>query len=113
MARFGVRDAAFYPIQVDFAKEGSHESEAIDDAAADKRLIHRTLFAVANTYPIKKVMTFNKHAHDFEFAVNYGDLKHLSKEQLAAFGELNVTRWAIDVCSFDSLCSRSVSTLLA
>jgi hypothetical protein len=62
--------------------QGSHESESIDDAAADKRFIHRSLFGLGNVYPVKKVMTFNKHTHDFEFAVNYANMKHLSKTQL-------------------------------
>ena len=75
----------FWPVQhliqlVNFQVDFNRESE--EENADPTRVIHRTLFNVANPYPMKKVMTFNKHTKDFEFRVNYGHLKYLTKEQL-------------------------------
>lgn len=48
-------------MNVDFEREN----------ATDKKVVSRTLFARGNTFPQKKVITFNKNRDDFEFKVNY------------------------------------------
>ena len=64
-------------IQVDFERQIEK-----DDGSPGTKVVKRNLFARGNTYPQKKVMTFNKHTTDFGFNVNYGDLTHLSKNQI-------------------------------
>lgn len=44
------------------------------DGSSVERVVKRSLFAVGNLYPQKKVITFNKHMADFDFRVNYGDM---------------------------------------
>lgn len=82
--KFVVKDAVLYPIQVVFAREG--ESGAT-------RFVRRTLFGAMNSYPQKKVITFNKHTDDFEFSVDYAELESvLSKQEIANLGSLNLTK---------------------
>lgn len=64
-------------VQVDFERQVEN-----DDGSTSTKVVKRSLFAFGNNYPQKKVMTFNKHTADFSFYVNYGDLSHLSKEEL-------------------------------
>ncbi|XP_074599242.1 hypoxia up-regulated Grp170 co-chaperone protein [Brevipalpus obovatus] len=85
---FIVKDANLYPIQVDFSRDVESE-----DGSKVTRAMHRTLFQRNNHFPSKKVLTFSRHADDFEFSVNYGDLKSfLTKEEIEAFGSFNITQ---------------------
>ncbi|XP_063167023.1 hypoxia up-regulated protein 1 isoform X2 [Candoia aspera] len=84
---FIVRDAAMYPIQVEFAREVEEEDKS-------KSLKHnrRILFQRMAPYPQRKVITFNRYTDDFEFQVNYADVGFLSESDLRVFGSLNLTR---------------------
>lgn len=84
--KFVVKDAALYPIQVVFDREGSGENEN------EVRTVRRTLFGLMNSYPQKKVITFNKNVDDFTFHVNYADLDHLQKHDVENLGSLNLTK---------------------
>lgn len=79
--KFIVKDAVLFPIQVIFERE-----------TGGKKPVVRTLFGPMNTYPQKKVITFNKHKQDFEFNVNYADLDYLSAAEVAAIGPLNISK---------------------
>ncbi|NWW95833.1 HYOU1 protein, partial [Rhynochetos jubatus] len=83
---FVVRDAAVFPIQVEFTREVEEEDKS-------KSLKHnkRILFQRMAPYPQRKVITFNRYTDDFEFYVNYGDLSFLSEDDLRVFGSLNLT----------------------
>jgi hypoxia up-regulated 1 len=67
--KFIVKDAVLFPIHVNFDRE-----------TGNKKAVTRTLFGTMNTYPQKKVITFNKHKQDFEFYVNYADMDYLGKK---------------------------------
>ncbi|XP_053126053.1 hypoxia up-regulated protein 1 isoform X2 [Hemicordylus capensis] len=84
---FVVRDAAIFPIQVEFTREVEEEDKS-------KSLKHnrRILFQRMAPYPQRKVITFNRYTDDFEFHVNYADLGFLSESDLRVFGSLNLTR---------------------
>ena len=79
--KFIVKDAVLFPIQVVFERENG-----------GKKPVARTLFGPMNTYPQKKVITFNKHKQDFEFNVNYADLDYLGPQEIANIGPLNISR---------------------
>ncbi|CAN7982724.1 unnamed protein product, partial [Ixodes hexagonus] len=82
---FHVKEANVFPIQVDFSRE-------VDtDGVKSTKLVRRVLFYRNNPYPQKKVMTFSRYTTDFEFAINYGDLSFMSKEELSNFGSLNIS----------------------
>ncbi|XP_063799542.1 hypoxia up-regulated protein 1 [Pseudophryne corroboree] len=83
---FVVRDAAFYPIQVEFTRELQEENNV-------KSIKHnkRVLFQRLAPYPQRKVITFNRYTDDFDFNINYGDLSFLDPEELKIFGSLNLT----------------------
>ncbi|KAK4809507.1 hypothetical protein QYF61_015064 [Mycteria americana] len=83
---FVVRDAAVFPIQVEFTREVEEEDKS-------KSLKHnkRILFQRMAPYPQRKVITFNRYTDDFEFYVNYGDLSFLSQDDMRIFGSLNLT----------------------
>uniref|UniRef100_A0A8D0CH42 Hypoxia up-regulated protein 1 n=1 Tax=Scleropages formosus TaxID=113540 RepID=A0A8D0CH42_SCLFO len=83
---FLVRDAAVFPIQVEFTRE-TEEDEGVKTLKHNKRV----LFQRMAPYPQRKVITFNRYTDDFTFYVNYGDLSFLSAEDLRAFGSLNLT----------------------
>lgn len=76
------KDATVLPIQVTFEREGE---------SGNVKLVKRSLFAAMNPYPQKKVITFNKHTEDFSFNVNYAELEHLSDQEVAYLGSLNLT----------------------
>lgn len=40
------------------------------------------LFGKMNTFPQKKIITFNKHTNDFDFHVNYADLDYLPANEI-------------------------------
>ncbi|CAH2319598.1 hypoxia up-regulated 1 isoform X2 [Pelobates cultripes] len=83
---FIVRDAAIFPIQVEFTREVEEENNI-------KTLKHnkRILFQRLAPYPQRKVITFNRYTDDFDFNINYGDLSFLGPEDLKVFGSLNLT----------------------
>ncbi|XP_036381450.1 hypoxia up-regulated protein 1 [Megalops cyprinoides] len=83
---FLVRDAAMFPIQVEFTRE-TEEEDGVKSLKHNKRI----LFQRMAPYPQRKVITFNRYTDDFVFAVNYGDLSFLSEQDLSAFGSLNLT----------------------
>ncbi|KAF3706804.1 Hypoxia up-regulated protein 1 Precursor [Channa argus] len=82
---FLVRDAAVFPIQVEFTRE--MEEEGIKSLKQNKRI----LFQRMAPYPQRKVITFNRYNDDFAFDINYGDLSFLSQDDLSVFGSLNLT----------------------
>ncbi|XP_034745411.1 hypoxia up-regulated protein 1 isoform X1 [Etheostoma cragini] len=82
---FHVRDAAVFPIQVEFTRETEEEG------LKTPKHIKRILFQRMAPYPQRKVITFNRYNDDFEFYINYGDLSFLSQEDLSVFGSLNLT----------------------
>ncbi|KAL7636636.1 UNVERIFIED_CONTAM: hypothetical protein RMT77_013413 [Armadillidium vulgare] len=84
--KFHVKESVVYPIDVDFERIIEKE-----DGTSSSKIVKRNLFALTNTYPQKKVMTFNKHNSDFGFSINYGDLSQLSKEQAGFLGSQNVS----------------------
>ncbi|XP_063606713.1 hypoxia up-regulated protein 1-like [Penaeus indicus] len=84
--KFHVKEAVVFPIEVDFERQVEN-----DDGSTSTKVVKRSLFAFGNNYPQKKVMTFNKHNADFSFYVNYGDLSHLSKEELKNANAENIS----------------------
>lgn len=84
--KFHVKEAVLFPIEVDFERR----VEVADPPAGSgtsgngvvTKVVKRSLFAVGNNYPQKKVMTFNKHTTDFTFSVNYGVNEHLPRDEL-------------------------------
>ncbi|KAM9728658.1 hypoxia up-regulated protein 1 [Menidia menidia] len=83
---FLVRDAAVFPIQVEFTRETEEE-----DGQKTQKHNRRVLFQRMAPYPQRKVITFNRYSDDFSFHINYGDLGFLSPEELSVFGSLNLT----------------------
>ncbi|CAF4590024.1 unnamed protein product, partial [Rotaria socialis] len=84
--KFLVKDFNQYPINVKFERQN-------DDS--DQRILDKTLFNRNNTFPHRKVMTFNKHTDDFSFDVYYGNLTYLSLIDRRALGQTDLSR--IDV----------------
>ncbi|XP_058483696.1 hypoxia up-regulated protein 1 [Solea solea] len=82
---FIVRDAAVFPIQVEFTRE--MEEDGVKSLKHNKRI----LFQRMAPYPQRKVITFNRYSDDFSFYINYGDLSFLSQEDLSVFGSPNLT----------------------
>ncbi|KAM5319758.1 hypoxia up-regulated protein 1 isoform 1-T5 [Glossophaga mutica] len=83
---FVVRDAVIYPILVEFTRE-VEEEPGIHSLKHNKRV----LFSRMGPYPQRKVITFNRYSHDFNFHINYGDLGFLGPEELRVFGSQNLT----------------------
>ncbi|PIO28662.1 hypothetical protein AB205_0007910, partial [Aquarana catesbeiana] len=83
---FVVRDAAIYPIQVEFTRE-VEEEEGVKSIKHNKRILFQRLAP----YPQRKVITFNRYTDDFEFDINYGDLGFLDQEDLRIFASRNLT----------------------
>lgn len=84
--KFHVKEAVVFPIEVDFERQIEN-----DDGSSSVKTVKRSLFAINNNYPQKKVMTFNKHTTDFDFFVNYGELQHLSKNEKLAANAINIS----------------------
>ncbi|XP_068600300.1 hypoxia up-regulated protein 1 [Brachionichthys hirsutus] len=82
---FFIRDAAVFPIQVEFTREV--EEEGTKTIKRNKRI----LFQRMAPYPQRKVITFNRYNDDFAFDINYGDLSFLSQDDISVFGSLNLT----------------------
>ncbi|XP_016118658.1 hypoxia up-regulated protein 1-like [Sinocyclocheilus grahami] len=83
---FLVRDAAVFPIQVEFSRE-TEEEDGIKTMKHNKRI----LFQRMAPYPQRKVITFNRYMDDFVFYINYGDLSFLGEQDLKVFGSQNLT----------------------
>ncbi|XP_051972096.1 hypoxia up-regulated protein 1 isoform X2 [Xyrauchen texanus] len=81
---FLVRDAAVFPIQVEFSREAEEE-----DGVKTMKHNRRVLFQRMSPYPQRKVITFNRYTDDFVFHINYGDLSFLSEQDLKVFGSQN------------------------
>lgn len=64
-------------MKVAFSRETKSE-----DGGVVTKTVKRTLFQRGNSYPQKKVLTFNRYSDDFPFQVFYGDLDFLSKKEL-------------------------------
>jgi len=75
---FKVVENCLFPIQVQFERNvESPEGQMVE------RSIKRNLYARGSSFPLKKVMTFNKHTSDFDFSVNYGDLsEHMTPSKI-------------------------------
>jgi len=87
--KFHVKDYVMLPIGVDFERDSEEPGEPA-------RQVHRNLFTLGNPYPQKKVITFNRSQKDFGFAVNYGDMSHLSAQDVAVVDGLNLTYVLLD-----------------
>lgn len=83
VSKFIVKEAVIFPIQVTFEREGN---------SGTTKLVKRSLFNAFGSYPQKKVITFNKNAEDFAFDVTYGDLDHLSSEEIKSIGSLQLMK---------------------
>ncbi|TRY90576.1 hypothetical protein DNTS_018356 [Danionella cerebrum] len=82
---FLVRDAAVFPIQVEFSRE-TEEDDGLKSLKHNKRI----LFQRMAPYPQRKVITFNRYTDDFVFYINYGDLGFLNEQDLKVFGSQNL-----------------------
>lgn len=56
-------------------REGEEEGEEV------VKVVKKTLFQRSNSYPQKKVLTFNRYSNDFPFSVYYSHLDFLSEEE--------------------------------
>lgn len=45
------------------------------------KVVKKTLFQRSNSYPQKKVLTFNRYSKDFPFSVYYSHLEFLNEEE--------------------------------
>ncbi|KFB40653.1 AGAP001827-PA-like protein [Anopheles sinensis] len=81
--KFITKDAVLFPIQVVFDREG--ESGSL-------RQVRRTLFGAMNSYPQKKVITFNKHTDDFQFTVQYAELESVLGAEGNTLGSHDLAR---------------------
>ncbi|KRY34798.1 Hypoxia up-regulated protein 1, partial [Trichinella spiralis] len=86
--KFIIRECNLYPVEVHFASERMDQL----DTPVERRIIRRVLYGLKNFYPQKKMITFSRHTHDFELMLNYGNLKHLTNDQIESIGSLNITR---------------------
>ncbi|GAB1601863.1 hypoxia up-regulated protein 1-like [Argonauta hians] len=76
--KFAVKETTVYPIIVEFQRQKANNAKTVK----------RTLFGRGNPYPVKKVMTFNKHTEDFSFGVSYGDLSFISEDHRKSFSTM-------------------------
>ncbi|KAF6212275.1 hypothetical protein GE061_012797 [Apolygus lucorum] len=81
--KFITKDTVLFPIQVTFEREVE---------GGGTRQTKRTLFGLMNSYPQKKILTFNKNLTDFDFNVGYGELEYLPPQEIGALGSLNITK---------------------
>eukprot|EP00117_Sycon_ciliatum_P041242 scpid39528/ scgid30207/ Hypoxia up-regulated protein 1 len=84
--KFKVKDSNLYPLEVSY-----------DRKADDGKLKHitRALYTTANLPPVMKLMTINHFQEDFQFAVAYCNLTHLSETQVAQQGSSSVLRVSV------------------
>lgn len=85
--KFITKDIVLYPIQVEFERETDN---------GETRVIKRMLFGPSNTYPQKKILTFNKYLGDFSFNVSYAsEIEHLNAEQIAILGTKQISKYDV------------------
>lgn len=85
--KFITKDIVLYPIQVEFERESE---------SGDTKIIKRMLFGPSNTYPQKKILTFNKYVGDFNFNVSYAsEIEHLNPEQIAMLGTKQISKFDV------------------
>eukprot|EP00124_Ichthyophonus_hoferi_P002404 Ihof_evm8s162 gene=Ihof_evmTU8s162 len=77
---FIVEDTILYPISVAYPNA--------DDSK--KTNVTRVLYPTQDKYPEVKLLGFQRHVHDFNFTVSYGDLDFLSKAQKETVGCQNL-----------------------
>lgn len=77
-----IKDAVLFPIQVTFEREGE---------SGNTKIVRRNLFSAMNSFPQKKMITFNKHNEDFGFNVNYADVDYLGDAEVANIGSLSLS----------------------
>ncbi|CAG5099845.1 Similar to hyou1: Hypoxia up-regulated protein 1 (Danio rerio) [Cotesia congregata] len=82
VTKFIIKDSVLFPIQIVFDKTNEEKGN---------KQVRRTLFGRMNSYPQKKIITFNKRKGDFSFAVNYADLDYLPAHEIEAIGSLNLS----------------------
>ncbi|KAK4337395.1 hypothetical protein RND71_043342 [Anisodus tanguticus] len=87
---FIITDYNLFPIAVEFNRKISENEE---------KTIQRVLYSRGNSYPMKKIFTFNKKNSDFDFLVKYGDLSFLSKDDQSYIGDKNLMK--ISLSNFD------------
>ena len=91
--QFNVKDFNLFPIQVDFSRDVESED---NPAVRTTKNMQRMLFGRGNLFPQKKILTFSKHTHDFDFYVNYGDLTGiLTPHEVAIIGPLNISKISV------------------
>lgn len=83
VAKYVVKEAVLFPIQVTFEREGN---------SGNTKLVKRSLFTAFGSYPQKKVITFNKNTEDFSFDVSYGELDHLPSNEIKHIGSLSLMK---------------------
>ena len=64
-------------IQVSFEKRVDADGEGEEVV----KVVKKTLFQRGNSYPQKKVLTFNRYSKDFPFSVYYSHLDFLSEQE--------------------------------
>lgn len=80
VAKFVIKDAVLFPIQVTFEREGK------------EKLFKRNLFNLMTSYPQKRVITFSKNTEDFSFNVTHGELDHLTTNEIKNIGSMNLLK---------------------
>ena len=78
--RWNQPEITLFIFQVEFERVRSADEEVTTETLS--KTVKRVLFGRMQSYPQKKVMTFNKHMKDFSFDVAYGDLSFLSELEL-------------------------------
>ncbi|KAE9546531.1 hypothetical protein FO519_010257, partial [Halicephalobus sp. NKZ332] len=83
--KISLHELQFYPVQINFETLSNDEEKAL-------RRVDRAIFSYKSHYPTnRKIMTFTSHQDDFIINLHYGNLDHLSSDQLLQFGESNIT----------------------
>eukprot|EP00048_Salpingoeca_helianthica_P015533 m.227254 g.227254 ORF g.227254 m.227254 type:complete len:992 (+) comp17162_c0_seq1:14-2989(+) len=95
---FAVRDAAAYPIEIEFERTESSDGEEATGT------VTRTLFHRGNLVPQKKLLSFNNKKSDFTFKAQYGDLSFLSPTVRDYVGETTLLSATVDqvAAAFDA-----------
>ena len=57
--------------------------EGEGEGKEEVKVVKKTLFQRSNSYPQKKVLTFNRYSKDFAFSVYYSHLGFLSEEEIS------------------------------
>ena len=58
------------------------KSTVDSEGVTNSRLVTRTLFQTGNSYPQKKLLTFNRHTDDFSFSIHYGTNTVITDDQI-------------------------------